>query len=208
VARPLHDQLLAWLAAAEPFIREHPRLGKGVFVLLAAVSALLAFFSSALLVPVAVYAWGPVTCLLLLWAGWLTGGVIAYGIGRILGRAVVHALVPAATLARYESWFRTGAGFVPVLLLQLAIPSDVACYLFGMVRCRIRIFLPAVAIAEIPDALGAVYLGASFLQRNLLPLVALAVAGVALSLLASRMVRARAGLEGSTAPTQAAASRG
>jgi uncharacterized membrane protein YdjX (TVP38/TMEM64 family) len=173
------------------------------------VSALLAFFSSALLVPVAVYAWGPATCVLLLWGGWLLGGVAAYGVGRYLGRPVVLALLPAATLARYERWVQAGAGFLPIFLLQLSVPSDVAGYLFGLVRCRFRVFLPALATAEIPYALGAVYLGASFLQRNLLPLVAVGLAGVALSVLAARAVRSRSGPDdAATASERPAASRG
>jgi uncharacterized membrane protein YdjX (TVP38/TMEM64 family) len=173
------------------------------------VSALLAFFSSALLVPVAVYAWGPATCVLLLWGGWLVGGVTAYAVGRYLGRPVVLALLPAATLGRYERWVRSGAGFLPIFLLQLTVPSDVAGYLFGMVRCRFRVFLPALAAAEIPYALGAVYLGANFLQRDLLPLVGIGLAGVALSVLASRALRSHAGQEDpATASQRPAASRG
>jgi len=191
LARPIHGQLLSWLGAAEPLMREHPRLGMVAFVLLAAVSALFAFFSSALLIPVAVFVWGPATCALLLWTGWLLGGIVAYTVGRYLGRPVVQSLLRPGTLARYEGWVRSGAGFVPVLLLQLSIPSDVAGYLFGLVRCRFAVFLPALATAEVPYALGAVYLGVSFLERDLLPLVLLGAAGALMSLVAFRVVRAR-----------------
>jgi uncharacterized membrane protein YdjX (TVP38/TMEM64 family) len=191
LARPIHTQLLSWLGAAEPLIRDNPKLGMLIFVLLAAVSALLAFFSSALLIPVAVYVWGPVTCVVLLWGGWLVGGIVAYLVGRNLGRPVVRALLGPGTLARYEGWVRSGAGFVPVFLLQLAIPSDVAGYLFGLVRCRVRVFLPALAAAEVPYAIGAVYLGMSFLERDVLPLVALGAAGAFMSIVAFRVLRAR-----------------
>jgi uncharacterized membrane protein YdjX (TVP38/TMEM64 family) len=191
LARPIHDQLLAWVGAAEPLIRRHPTLGMATFVALAAISALLAFFSSALLLPVAVYAWGPVTCMVLLWIGWLLGGIVAYLVGRYLGRPVVRALLRPGTLARYEGWARTGAGFMPVFLLQLAIPSDVTGYVLGLVRCRLRVFLPALAAAEVPYAIGAVYLGASFLQRNPLPLIALGAAGALLSFVAARVLRGR-----------------
>jgi uncharacterized membrane protein YdjX (TVP38/TMEM64 family) len=191
LARPIHTQLLSWLGAAEPLIRDNPKLGMLIFVLLAAVSALLAFFSSALLIPVAVYVWGPVTCVVLLWGGWLVGGIVAYLVGRNLGRPVVRAVLGPGTLARYEGWVRSGAGFVPVFLLQLAIPSDVAGYLFGLVRCRVRVFLPALAAAEVPYAIGAVYLGVSFLERDVLPLVALGAAGAFMSVVAFRVLRAR-----------------
>src|SRR5512137_2084518 len=61
------------LSVAEPLIAGHPLLGAVVFVVLAAVSAVLAFFSSALLLPAAVYAWGNTVTLGLLWLGWLLG---------------------------------------------------------------------------------------------------------------------------------------
>ena len=46
-----------------------------LFVLLAAISAVLAFFSSALLLPVAVFTWGSKVTFVLLWLGWLLGGI-------------------------------------------------------------------------------------------------------------------------------------
>jgi hypothetical protein len=47
----------------------------------------------------------------------------------------------------------------------------------------------ALAVAEIPYALGAVYLGVSFVERRVLPLLAVGVAGVLLSVLAFRAHR-------------------
>jgi uncharacterized membrane protein YdjX (TVP38/TMEM64 family) len=193
LARPVHDQMLSWLGASESLIREHPETGMGVFVALAAVSALLAFFSSALLVPIAVYAWGPLTCVVLLWIGWLLGGVIAYLVGRHVGRPVVRMLLRPSTFERYEGWSRSSVGFVPVFLLQLALPSDVTGYLLGLARCPFGIFLAAVAAAELPYAIGAVYFGASFLERDLLPLILLGLTGALLSVLAARGLRTRSG---------------
>lgn len=77
---------------------------------------------------------------------------------------------------------------VPMLMLQLAIPSDLASYVFGLVRCRFIIFAGALALAEVPYALGAVYLGASFLQARILPLLVLGLAGVLLSVWAAHQL--------------------
>ena len=77
---------------------------------------------------------------------------------------------------------------MPMLMLQLAIPSDLASYLFGLVRCRFMVFVVALAIAEVPYALGAVYLGTSFLERRIVPLLAIGIAGVLLSLWAIRQL--------------------
>ena len=48
-----------------------------------------------------------------------------------------------------------------------------------------------LAIAEVPYAIGAVYLGVSFVERRLFPLLAVGVAGVLLSVLAVRALRHR-----------------
>jgi uncharacterized membrane protein YdjX (TVP38/TMEM64 family) len=188
LSSPVHARMLVLFTQAEGVIRQHPVLGIGVFVLLAIVSAMLMFVSSVVLIPVAIYVWGPLVCALLLWAGWFLGGMLSYAIGRYLGRPVVDRMVRAETLARYEAYARKASAFVPIVLLQLAIPSDTAGYLFGMVRVPLRLYLVALALAEIPYAIGAVYLGTSFLERRIVPLVLLGVAGIGLSLLAYRSV--------------------
>ena len=191
LARPAHAWLLSLFAQAESAIRQREAWGMIVFVLLAALSAMIAFVSSAVLVPVAIYMWGPVVCFLLLWAGWLLGGLAGYAIGRYLGRPVVERLFRAEALDRYEEWARSGKSLALILTVQLAVPSDLASYFFGMVRCRFDIFVAALALAEVPYALGAVYLGTSFLERRIVPLVALGLAGALLSIWAIRRIYRR-----------------
>lgn len=182
LSQPVHTWLLSLFDAAEGLIRQRAAWGMVAFVLLAALSAMVAFLSSAVLVPVAIYVWGPTVCFALLWTGWFLGGLAGYAIGRFLGRPAVEILVRRQTLARYEGWTHSRKTLVPILLLQLAIPSDLASYLFGLVRCRFIVFAGALALAEVPYALGAVYLGTSFLERRIVPLLAIGIAGVALSL--------------------------
>ncbi|HEU5169923.1 MAG TPA: VTT domain-containing protein [Gemmatimonadales bacterium] len=192
LAAPIHRRLLDLIAAAEGLILQRPVGGMIAFVVLAALSAMLTFFSSSVLVPVAVAAWGPAVCFTLLWAGWLLGGVATYATGRFLGRPVVQAIVRRReALARYERLVRSGMSLPSIVLLQLALPSDVGGYLFGLVRCRFTTFVAALAIAELPYAAGAVYLGVSFLEKRLATFLALGAAGAALSLLAWRLLRRR-----------------
>lgn len=192
----IHDRLVRAIAGAGELIRHRPAAGMLTFVLLAALSAMLAFVSSAVLIPVAVHVWGPVACALLLWTGWFLGGVAAYAVGRYLGRPIVERLVRPAAIARYERWARSGSTLVPILLLQLAVPSDVAGYVFGLVRCRFPVFLVALAVAEVPYALGAVYLGVSFLEGKVLSLMLLGIGGALLSWWALRSLhRAHAAAE-------------
>jgi uncharacterized membrane protein YdjX (TVP38/TMEM64 family) len=186
LAQPVHTRMLSLFDSTEVLIRRQPALGMVAFVLLAAVSALVAFVSSAVLVPVAVYVWGPTTCFALLWVGWYAGGLAGYAIGRFLGRPAVEILVRPETLEHYESKARSMKSLVPMLMLQLAIPSDLASYVFGLLRCPFASFALALAVAEVPYALGAVYLGMSFLKGRLVPLLALGLAGVLLSAWAVR----------------------
>jgi uncharacterized membrane protein YdjX (TVP38/TMEM64 family) len=186
VARPVHGWLLEQFAAAEVVIRERPAAGMAIFVLLAAVSAMVAFFSSAILVPVAIYVWGPVVCFLLLYAGWFLGGLAAYIVGRYLGRPIVQRLIAPAALERQERWARSRRSLIAIVLLQLAVPTDLAGYVFGLIRCPLGPFLAALAVAEVPYALGAVFLGVGFVERRFLLLLGLGLAGVLLSALAFR----------------------
>ena len=182
----IHDRLLLAIAGAGELIQHRPAAGMLAFVLLAALSAMLAFASSAVLIPVATHVWGPVTCALLLWGGWFLGGVASYAVGRHLGRPIVERLVRPATIARYERWARSGPTLLPILLVQLAVPSDIAGYVFGLVRCRFRVFLLALAVAEVPYAIGAVYMGVSFLEGRIIPLMVVGIGGVLLSWLVFR----------------------
>ena len=187
----LHSALLRAVAAAGELIAERPLLGAVVFVLLAAASAMLAFFSSAVVVPVALYTWGKATCLLLLWTGWTLGGIASYWLGRTLGRPAVRWMLPAATLARYEEQISRKTPFHLVLLLQLALPSEVPGYLLGLVRYPFWRFLAAFMIAEIPYAVGTVYLGAGFLERHLLLLAVVGAAGATWMALVLRLLHRR-----------------
>jgi hypothetical protein len=82
------DELHAWLTsilpAAEAIIRSQPVLGVSVFVLFAAASAMLAFVSSAAIVPVGVFVLWRVIMFLVLWSFWFLLFVLAYVLSRVL----------------------------------------------------------------------------------------------------------------------------
>lgn len=177
----IHRQVVALLVLAEPVIAAHPVWGAVVFTGLSALGAILVFVSSWLLVPIGVHAWGPVWCFVLLWAGWFLGGVVTYSVGRYLGRPMVRRLLPEPIISRYEGRIPAGGRFLPALLVTVSVPSDIAGYFFGLVRYPARVYLAALAVAEIPYGLGAVFLTDAFLQRRLTLLLSIAaVAGLVL----------------------------
>ena len=172
----LHARLVSLLPAAEAIIREQAVLGVVVFIVFAALSAMLAFVSSAVIVPVGVYVWGKAASLLLLWVGWILGGVTAYTLSRYFGRAVVQVLLPRPLIERYENLIPRRASFGFVLLLQLALPSEVPGYLLGLMRYHFWRYIAALALAELPYAVATIYLGAGFIERRTYMLMGVGIA--------------------------------
>lgn len=179
------------LAAAEPLIAAHPFGGRVLFVVLSGLSAMLAFFSSALLVPVAVYNWGRPETMLMLWLGWLLGGICAYGAGRFVGRPMLRGLVSARMADFYLRRLPAQIDFPIALLFQLAMPSELPGYLFGTLRVPFRLYLLVLALVEAPFAVGTVLLGDSLIQREGGWMLVLVVLGVGVSLLAVHRLHRR-----------------
>jgi uncharacterized membrane protein YdjX (TVP38/TMEM64 family) len=159
-------------------IGEHPFLGALAFTGLAALSAMLAFFSSAIVVPVGVHHWGELATIVLLWLGWLLGGATTYLIGRYLGSGVMLALVKPERVAFYRERISRRASFGLVLLFQTAVPSEIPGYVLGTARYSFPRYFAALALAELPYALGAVFLGAGFLKRQYGLLIVLGGVGI------------------------------
>lgn len=187
----VYEGLQRLLADAEPLISAHPLLGILVFVLLSAVSAMLAFFSSALLVPAAVYSWGNTLTVGLLWLGWLLGGMFTYSLGRGLRRPPGEQDGPPSRFAAYLPKVAAEIKFPLVLLWQLALPSEIPGYLCGYLRVPFRVYVSALAVAELPYAIGAVLLGESVVNRKLGWLVALGVVGATIGFFLVRMLHRR-----------------
>lgn len=172
------------LEIARRLIVQHPVWGLVAFVGFSALSAMLAFVSTAVLVPVGISAWGELGTMALLWTGWLIGGATAYTIGRFLGRSIVRLIVSSEQMERYEGSISDRVGWTAVFFFQLALPSEVPGYLLGIVRYPFVLYLSALALAELPFAVGAVYFGKSFLERNYLMMFSFGVGGILLMIVA------------------------
>ncbi len=184
----LHDKTEAIIFWTEGVISQAPLLGMLVFVLLAMLSAMVAFFSSALLAPVAVYAWGKAGCLALLWGGWFLGGIVSYCIGRFFGRSVVSLLIGEEKIANWESQISERTSFMHILGFQAIVPSEIPGYVLGILRYRFLFYIAALGITEIPYAIAAVYLGESFLNGESIVFI---VIGVSIILLAAFLFQIR-----------------
>jgi uncharacterized membrane protein YdjX (TVP38/TMEM64 family) len=162
----LHAALMRVLESGREIIAHHPVRGALLFVVFAALSAMLAFVSAAVVVPVAVYVWGAPLSMLLLWLGWILGGTCAWGIGRLLGRRVVAWLTMQDVLERLEQRIHRNTSFGLIVLVQFALPSEIPGYVLGLARYSFFRYLAAFAVAELPYAVLTVLLGANFVERR------------------------------------------
>jgi uncharacterized membrane protein YdjX (TVP38/TMEM64 family) len=64
----------------------------------------------------------------------------------------------------------------------MALPSDVSGYFFGLLGYRARVYLGALALAEMPYALGTVFLGSAFMRRQYGLLLAASAVAIAVLL--------------------------
>jgi uncharacterized membrane protein YdjX (TVP38/TMEM64 family) len=160
----LREQTEAIVFWSEGMISAAPLLGMLVFVLLAMLSAMVAFFSSALLAPVAIHAWGEAACFALLWTGWFLGGIASFAVGRLFGRSAVSMIIGEEKLASWEGQVSEHTRFMHILFFQAVVPSEIPGYVLGILRYRFALYLVALGITEIPYALATVYLGESFLK--------------------------------------------
>lgn len=189
------DALFGWLngivLGLEPWMLRHQIAGAVLFRALASISAFLAFFSSTILVPVAVHAWGAPYTVALLWAGWIVGGSLAYGAGRWLGRPLARTLAGPERLAYYESRLGQRAPFALILLLHLTLQSEIPGLVLGMLRYRFDRFLLALGLAQIPYAVGVVYASRFFLERQTGPLLVAAATAIAAAVWAAHALHRR-----------------
>ncbi|MDQ3265916.1 MAG: hypothetical protein M3Y59_20055 [Myxococcota bacterium] len=80
-----------------------------------------------------------------------------------------------------------------MILFQLAVPSELPGYVLGLARYPFHRYFAVVALAELPYAIGAVFLGANVVDRRLGLLLAWGALAILLSVLALRALRRRVG---------------
>ncbi len=161
------DAITFW---AKDLMAANPLLGAVVFFLFSMLSAMLAFASSAALVPPANLVWGKFVTFLLLWGGWLAGALVAYQIGN-LARPLLIRLGYKHKMEKYEEYVSRRMKFWMVLLFCFAVPSEIPGYVLGGVHYSFWRFVIAMGISEAIYALGVVFAGESLLAGNSLPLV-------------------------------------
>ena len=160
-------EAIAW---AESVMSAHPVVGAAVFFLFAAISAMLAFTSSVVLVPPANLVWGKLITFLLLWGGWIAGAIAAFGIGNV-ARPLLVRLGYQNKLSKYQQFVSRRMKFWTTILFCIAVPSEIPGYVLGGLRYPFLKFLGAIAIAESIYAFGIVIAGQNLVTAKPVPLI-------------------------------------
>jgi uncharacterized membrane protein YdjX (TVP38/TMEM64 family) len=171
---------------AEAIMSGHPIEGAAIFFLFAALSAMLAFTSSVVLVPAANLVWGKLITFLLLWGGWIAGAIAAFGIGKV-ARPVLVRLGYQEKLEKYQQFVSRRMKFWATVLFCIAVPSEIPGYLLGGLRYPFLKFLGAIALAESIYAFGIVIAGQSLVAAQPLPLISM-IAVLVIILISARLL--------------------
>lgn len=159
-----------------------------VFILLAAVAALISPLTSIPLVPIAVVIWGSIPTAVFLLSGWIIGDAISYFIGRYLGYKTVCYFVSAEKIDELSSTVKKHTTFLKGLLLRLVLPAELG-YAFGIIRYNFLSYLLLTLLAELPFAIISTYASEAVISGDTIRFLALMVALLLGIFLAISMVR-------------------
>ncbi len=147
-------------------VTANPVLSIFIFLLATVFSMMFLFFSSILLVPIAVSVWGSLTTVLLLLTGWFLGAIFSYILGRYAGYPILKYFISSRKLDYYQNLFSEHSSFLLVFLLRFILPSEIPGYALGLLRFNFQKYLLITMLAEIPYAFLIVYAIEAILNRD------------------------------------------
>jgi len=143
----LQDTFFLITDRAGDFTAQNMVLVSSVFILLAALSAMISPFSSTPIVPIAVALWGTELATTLLLAGWLIGDGAAYVAGRYAGHPLLEQFFDEEKLRKYEKYFSEHMTFFRALLVRIALPAEIG-YGFGLINYNFIKYSVVTIVAE------------------------------------------------------------
>ena len=95
--------------------------------------------------------------------GILAGSVFNFYVGRLLGRPFVEAIIRKEKLERMEKLTNSGREAAAFFLLFVipGIPKDALCYVAGMSRFSLPLFLAVSTVGRLPGIFASSYMGSA-----------------------------------------------
>jgi uncharacterized membrane protein YdjX (TVP38/TMEM64 family) len=150
-------------AGFKQFAKNVGWLGPTVFICLLALTVVVSQLPG---VPLAVGAgmlWGVWPGFLFSLAGGFVGGMVAYGIGRGLGREAVYTLTGKRVTFREGVGTRVAGVFIGVTRLVPILPFDIISYAAGISGVPFLAYAAATLVGMAPSSLLIVYMGSTLM---------------------------------------------
>jgi uncharacterized membrane protein YdjX (TVP38/TMEM64 family) len=174
--------------AMQGFVAKYGSASAAIYVLIQAAQVVVFVIPGEIVQVAGGYIFGTWLGALLSVAGILLGTVVAFFAARLLGYAVVEALVSPKKLERFEFLISDPKSEIAMFILFLvpAIPKDSLVYISGLTPIKpLRFFLISM-IARFPGLWGAAYIGANLQEKDYWPVVILSVVSLVLFVLGLR----------------------
>lgn len=137
-------------------------LGILVYISVIALAVVLSPIPGAPLTVAAGAVWGPIFAGIYSVIGGFLGSLIAYSIGKTLGRSAVHALTGKVVyFSKDRGEIYVGVVIFATRLLPV-MSFDLISYAAGMTGLSLSIYAPATLLGMTPSTLLLTYMGASF----------------------------------------------
>ncbi|PIR87015.1 MAG: hypothetical protein COU11_02175 [Candidatus Harrisonbacteria bacterium CG10_big_fil_rev_8_21_14_0_10_49_15] len=170
----MYDSLLTFF---EGVVVSNEPLAVLVFVLLTVLSAMLSFFSSTPLVPIANDLWGRPATFVLVMVSWVVGAIFAYWVGLYFSRFIRHFKI----FRRIDAWRNQLEGrteFWLVFLFRFAMPAEIASYTLGVLRYPFWSYFWITIVTDFPFAILAVYISSALVDQKPFLFIGLSSLGI------------------------------
>jgi uncharacterized membrane protein YdjX (TVP38/TMEM64 family) len=111
--------------------------------------------------------------------GLTIGSLVNISLGRFFERIFLERVIPRRILDRFEAKSRRwGLWTVFILFLFPGAPKDTLCYLFGLTRIPVLVFLLVSSVARLPGTLVLCLQGAKIIEGDWTFFIVLTVTGL------------------------------
>lgn len=179
---------LSGLDLADPYALKDYVLDSGIwgpliYILLLAVTVVVSQLPGVPLAVAAGVVWGPWLGGAYTVAGGFSGSLIAYFLGRTLGRSVMKSLTGKVVILSKAKGERYLGLIIFVSRLLPVVPFDVVSYAAGVTRLRFSLYAAVTLLGMTPSVLFLTYLGGAMVLSPTLALGLSIIAALSLLLL-------------------------
>jgi len=131
-----------------------------IFIIIIALSIIIAPVSVIPLFPLGIGIWGWVITAILAIIGWTIGAIIAFLLARKFGTKLIKKIIPIESIHKFEKKIPTKNIFWTIVFLRATIPIDGVSYLFGLFsKISLKKYTLATIIGLIPFSFAICYFG-------------------------------------------------